>query len=79
LGAVKNEWTKYGDMLAKVQKKLHEASNTIDDAQQRSRVIGRKLRAVQELPNATAAEKILMPDRDGEIATDDESDEELSG
>ena len=31
LAAVKTEWAKYGEVLAKVQKKLQEASNTIDD------------------------------------------------
>ena len=30
LGAVKTEWSKYGDTLEKVQKKLHEASETIE-------------------------------------------------
>ncbi len=50
LGAIKTEWTKYGDILAKVQKKLHEASETIDSAQTKTRVIGRKLKDVQMLP-----------------------------
>jgi DNA recombination protein RmuC len=55
LAAVKTEWTRYGDMLGKVQKKLQEASNTVDDAAQRTRAIGRKLRGVQELPAEQAA------------------------
>ncbi|MDT8440704.1 MAG: DNA recombination protein RmuC [Desulfuromonadales bacterium] len=59
LGAVKTEWAKYGDVLAKVQKKLQEASNTIDSAQQRSRAVGRKLKTVQELPLGET-EQILM-------------------
>ena len=59
LGAVKTEWSKYGDVLAKVQKKLHEATNTIDNAQQRSRAVGRKLKTVQELP-VSESEAILM-------------------
>jgi DNA recombination protein RmuC len=50
LAAVKTEWTRYGEVLAKVQKKLHEASNTVEDAAKRTRAIGRKLREVQELP-----------------------------
>ena len=32
LSAVKTEWTKYGDVLTKVQKKIHEASDTIEQA-----------------------------------------------
>jgi DNA recombination protein RmuC len=54
LSAVKTEWTKYGDVLDKVQKKIHEASDTIEQAQTRTRVIGRKLKDVQELPAAEA-------------------------
>jgi DNA recombination protein RmuC len=50
LGAVKTEWTKYGDVLDAVQKKLHQASDTIEKAKVRSRAVGRQLRDVQELP-----------------------------
>jgi DNA recombination protein RmuC len=50
LAAVKTEWSKYGDVLEAVQKKLHQASDTIEKAATRSRAIGRKLKDVQELP-----------------------------
>ena len=50
LAAVKTEWTKYGDVLEAVQKKLQQASDTIEKATVRSRAIGRKLKDVQELP-----------------------------
>jgi len=50
LGAVKTEFGKYGEMLDKVQKKLTEASNTIEDVAKRKRAIDRKLRTVAELP-----------------------------
>lgn len=50
LSTVKTEWSKYEAVLAKVQKKLSEASNEIGRAEQRTRVIGRKLKNVQELP-----------------------------
>lgn len=59
LAAVKTEWSKYGGVLQKVQKKLQEVSNTIDDAEKRVRVVGRKLKGVQELP-ATEAKEVLM-------------------
>ncbi len=49
LGAVKAEFDKFGDIIGKVQKKLQEASNVIDSAAVRTRVIGRKLRDVQEI------------------------------
>jgi DNA recombination protein RmuC len=59
LAAVKTEWTKYGDVLDAVQKKLHQASDTIEKAKVRSRSVGRKLRDVQELPVGDAA--ALLP------------------
>ena len=52
LGAVKTEFGKFGDILEKTQKKLHEASNTIETATKKSRTIERKLRDVQELPSS---------------------------
>jgi DNA recombination protein RmuC len=55
LAAVKTEWTKYGDVLDNVQKKLEQASKTIDQAKTRSRAVERKLRDVQELPGVEAA------------------------
>lgn len=59
LAAVKTEWTKYGEVLEAVQKKLHQASDTIEKAKVRSNAIGRKLRDVQELPAGDAA--VLLP------------------
>ncbi|MBP6534221.1 MAG: DNA recombination protein RmuC [Arenimonas sp.] len=47
LGAVKTEFGKFGDVLAKTRKKLDEASNIIDSAGTRSRVIERKLKSVE--------------------------------
>jgi len=55
LAAVKTEWTKYGDVLVAVEKKLHQASNTIEKAKVRSRAVGRKLKDVQELPAGEVA------------------------
>jgi DNA recombination protein RmuC len=48
LGAVKTEFGRFGEVLAKTRKKLQEASHTIDQAEVRTRVIARKLRRVQE-------------------------------
>ena len=50
LGMVKTEFGKFGDVLAKTKKKLKEASNTIDQAEVRTRAIERKLKKVQEIP-----------------------------
>lgn len=59
LAAVKTEWTKYGDVLEGVQKKLHQASESIEKAKVRSRAVGRKLKDVQELPLGAGA--VLLP------------------
>jgi DNA recombination protein RmuC len=53
LGAVKTEFGKFGDVLAKTKKKLIEATNVIEDSETRTRSIERKLRNVQELPQGS--------------------------
>ncbi len=59
LGAVKTEFGKFGEVLAKTKKKLAEASDTIDAATQRTRAMERRLRGVESLPDARTAE--LLP------------------
>ncbi|GAX91194.1 DNA recombination protein RmuC [Effusibacillus lacus] len=60
LGAVKTEFVRFGDILDKTQKKLQEASNTIETASKKSRTIERKLRSVEELPAGEAS--LLLED-----------------
>lgn len=50
LSAVKTEFGKFVEILEKTQKKLQEASNSIDNATRKSRSIERKLKSVQTLP-----------------------------
>ncbi len=52
LGAVKTEFAKFGDVLAKTRKKLDEASNTISAVETRTRVMGRALKGVEALPES---------------------------
>jgi DNA recombination protein RmuC len=59
LGAVKTEFGLFGNILEKTQKKLQEASNVMDSARQRTRVIERKLKDVEALP---AADDVFMVD-----------------
>ena len=54
LGAVKTEFGKFGDVLAKTKKKLMEASDTIDKAEVRTRAMARQLRTVESLPEHRA-------------------------
>jgi DNA recombination protein RmuC len=56
LGAIKSEWQKYGAILDKVHKKIQQASNTIEEAQTRTRMIGKKLSGVEAAPSADAIE-----------------------
>ncbi|NMA69607.1 MAG: DNA recombination protein RmuC [Desulfitobacterium sp.] len=49
LSAVKTEFGKFTDILDKTQKKLQEASNTIESAARRSRSISRKLKNVETI------------------------------
>ena len=70
LGAVKTQFSKFGEVLAKTKKKLQEASNTIDQAEVRTRVIWRKLSKVQELPLGDSS-KLIEP------AADDDDDDDL--
>jgi DNA recombination protein RmuC len=50
LGAVKTEFSTFGAILDRTQKKLQEASHTIEKAATRSRAIEKKLKNIQEIP-----------------------------
>jgi DNA recombination protein RmuC len=50
LGAVKNDFGKFGEILEKTHKKLKEASDSIETATTKTRSIERKLNKVQSLP-----------------------------
>lgn len=67
LGAVKTEFGKFGDVLAKAKKKLEEAGNTLDAAEVRTRAMTRKLKGVEALPDDAAQRLLLLqPDADDE-------------
>ncbi|HHH85036.1 MAG TPA: DNA recombination protein RmuC, partial [Firmicutes bacterium] len=65
LGAVKTQFSDFGDLLDKTQKKLKEASNSIENASRKSRVIQRKLRDVTSLSGKEAV-AMLGKDAGGE-------------
>jgi DNA recombination protein RmuC len=71
LGAVKTEFGKFGDVLAKTKKKLDEASNVIDAAQTRANVMSRKLKSVEGLSVERA--QVLLPLGDEAAGVDEES------
>ena len=62
LGAVKTEFGKFGDVLAKVRNQTQTVLNTLDQAQTRTNVMNRALRQVDALPEDQTQE--LLPGRD---------------
>ncbi len=60
LGAVKTEFSKFGDVLAKLQSQLATASNTIEAAQTRTRQMSRALKTVEALPEHDS-QRLLPP------------------
>ena len=73
LGAVKTEFGKFGDVLAKVKLQTETVLKTLDSAETRSRAMGRALKKVESLPESQV--QVLIPvdkdfdaDRDAEQA-----------
>ena len=63
LGAVKNEFGKFGDVLAKVKSQTETVLKTLDSAETRSRAMGRALKKVEALPD-TQTQTLIPQDRD---------------
>ncbi|MFH1995581.1 MAG: DNA recombination protein RmuC [Candidatus Omnitrophota bacterium] len=68
LGAIKTEFSKFGDLLEKTRKQLTQAANTIDGASRKTRTIERKLRDVQELPSTETVK--MLEDAEDDPAPD---------
>ena len=60
LGAVKTEFGKFGDVLAKIKSNAETMLNTVSSAEQRSRVMGKALRNVEALPELDSARLIPL-------------------
>lgn len=63
LGAVKTEFGKFGDVLAKVKAQTQTVLNTLDNAETRSRAMGRALKQVEALPDLQA-QALIPVDKD---------------
>ena len=80
LSAVKTEFGKFGAVLDKTRKKLQEASNTIDQADTRSRAMVRQLRSVEAMPEGPAAQLLAGLNADaGDDTDEDEFDGDAAG
>jgi DNA recombination protein RmuC len=71
LGAVKNEFGKFGVVLEKTRKQLDAARNSIDSAGQRTRAIERKLRGVETL-SGEVTQQLL-----GDVPALDDQDDDI--
>ncbi len=74
LDAVRIEFGRFGDVLDKTQKKLKEASDTIEKASAKSRTIQKKLNKVQDLPKPDD-DLTLELSEDNQNPIDDEQSE----
>jgi len=61
LGAVKNEFGRFGEVLARTKAQLQTVANSIDQAEVRTRQIERKLKDVEALPGSDAP---ALPERE---------------
>lgn len=64
LSAVKTEFGKFGDVLAKTKETLERAAKNIESAETRSRVMQRKLKGMDELPAAQALDLLGLSTED---------------
>jgi DNA recombination protein RmuC len=62
LGAVKTEFERYGDWVAKVREQVQKAADTLDRADTRSRQMRRALKNVEALPDVEAQALLPTPD-----------------
>ena len=63
LGAVKTEFGKFGDVLARVKSQTETVLKTLDSAETRSRAMGRALKKVEALPD-TQVQALIPMDQD---------------
>ena len=70
LGAVKTEFGKFGDVLARVKTQTETVLKTLDSAQVRTRAMDRALRKVEALPDGQT-QALLPADRDLDRAPDE--------
>ncbi len=74
LAAVKTEFAKFGAVLDKVKRQLDSASHTIEQTGVRTRAMERKLRSVEQLPEAEAEVVLEIPGAAGLVDVIDADD-----
>ena len=76
LGAVKTEFGKFGDVLAKVKSQTESVLNTLSNAEQRSRVMGKALRNVEALTEVDSA-RLIPLDKALDKVSDEARDQDM--
>jgi DNA recombination protein RmuC len=66
LGAVKTEFERYGEWVARIKEQVQKASDTIEKAETRTRQMRRALKVVEALPEAQAQAVLPLDDDPGE-------------
>ncbi len=74
LDAVRIDFGKFGDVLDKTQKKLKEASATIETASAKSRTIQKKLNKVQDLPKPDSDSTLELSEGSQEPIEDEQQE-----
>ena len=70
LGAVKTEFDRYGEWVAKVREQVQKAADTLDRADTRSKQMRRVLKGVEALPEAEALARLPLDAADAADAVD---------
>jgi DNA recombination protein RmuC len=70
LGAVKTEFDRYGEWVAKVREQVQKAADTLDRADTRSKQMRRVLKGVEALPEAEALARLPLDASEALDATD---------
>jgi DNA recombination protein RmuC len=77
LRAVKTEFNRFGDVLARLGKQLDTAKRTVDQTGVRTRAMERQLRNVETLPGAEATRLLELPeDGQDDVPEDDSEDQD---
>lgn len=76
LGMVKSEFSKFGDLLDKTNKKLQEISGTMELASKKTRTIEKKLKKIEALPISSESEFYMLDSSELEedVTTDVETE-----
>lgn len=71
LGAAKTQYDTFEAILAKARKKIDEAGSTLDEAQNRNRIIKKNLKSVEQLEPAEAEQLLGIGGSDDDLSSGD--------